>query len=416
MTRADARTHARGARVRFLRVDAIAVALLLGILYASLSRYGWVDCRRFRANWLSEWNGLSGSDFLGNVFAYMLLGAALGFSWLARRPGGRAGASAALAAGAVATLAGAALSLSMETAQACLANRSSATFDVVANTGGTALGWLGARLAHPVWSAMLRGVPGRRGEGRLAAVVTVALLAWTLAETAPWVPAGITSVIRENAKASWLALGGGLLDPWRVARAGGEWLAVGFALALALRRPALAVLPFCALVAGILGWRLLLPIGHAPSAAAIVTLPVATLLVLTVPMLGRRACAALALAGALVALLAYQLEPGYGATQAFRWRIALLSGDAIAGIQLACWFGWFATTVVAAGHALDGRPLRWAGIALVVIAASEWAQTTLPGRTPDLSPVAMGLAGAALAVGLLAGHGGSAERRRERPR
>jgi hypothetical protein len=159
------------------------------------------------------------------------------------------------------------------------------------------------------------------------------------------------------------------------------------------------------------GWRMLLPIGHAPSAATLAALPVAMLLVMTVPMAGRRACATLALASALVAMLAYQLEPGYGPTQAFRWRIALLAGDPIEGIRLACWFGWFSATVVAAGHTLDARATRWAAVSLAVLAATEWVQTTLPGHTPDLSPLAMGLAGAALAVGLLAGHGGSSERR-----
>jgi VanZ family protein len=352
-------------------VDAVVVAVVAGIAYASLARPGGFDCQGFGARLLREWRGgISGSDLLGNVFAYLLLGAALGFAWLARRPGGRASGPAALAAGAIATLAGAALSLSMESVQTCLPARHSALSDVGANVAGTALGWLAARLVHPTWRAMRRDAPGR-GDGRLAAVVAIALIAWTIAETAPWVPAGTTGGVRQNLKAAWVALGTGLLDPWLVARQAGEWLAVGLALALALRRPGLAVLPFCALAAAVLAWRFLLPNGYGPSAAA------------------------------LAAMLAYQLQPAYGPAQPLAWRITVLSGDPVGGIRLACWFGWFAATVVAAGHAIDGRRMRWAALAVVLLAATEWAQTALPGRTPDLSPVAIGLAAAALAAGML---------------
>jgi VanZ family protein len=390
---------ARGGRPR--AVDAVVVAVVAGIAYASLARPGGFDCRGAGARLLHEWGGgLSGSDLLGNVFAYLLLGAALGFAWLARRPGGRASGAAALAAGAIATLAGATLSLSMEGIQACLPARHSSLSDVGANVAGTALGWLAARLVHPTWRAMRRDSPGR-GDGRLAAVVALALAAWAIAETGPWMPAGSVGVARQHLRAAWVALGSGVLDPWLVARQAGEWLAVGLALALALRRPGLAVLPFCALAAAVLAWRLLLPIGYGPSAAALATLPAAGLLVLTVPMLGRRACAVLALAAVVTAMLAYQLQPAYGPAQPFAWRITVLSGDPVGGIRLACWFGWLAASVVAAGHAIDGRRVRWAALAVVLLAATEWAQTLLPGRTPDLSPVAVGLAAAALAAGML---------------
>jgi VanZ family protein len=404
MTRAGAPDGVRAAwRVAPTPIDALVLAVVAGIVYASLVRHGGLDCRGFGANLLREWRGsLSGKDLFANVFAYLLLGAAIGFAWLARRPGGRTSLGAALAAGAVATLAGAALSLSMEAAQACLRDRHSTLPDVVANTAGTALGWLAARLVHPIWRAMRRDEPGGHGEGRLAAVVALATLAWTIAETGPWLPAGGTAVVRHNVQAAWTALGAGLLDPWQLVRHGGAWLVVGLALTLPLHRPALAVLPFCALAATVIVWRFLLPIGHAPSSAALATLPLAALLVLTVPMLGRRACAALLLAAAAAALLAYPLQPDHGAAQPFAWRILMLSGDPIAGIRLACGFAWVAAAIVAAGYAIDGRRLRWVGLAVALLAASEWAQTGLPGRTPDLSPIATGLAAAALAAGMLA--------------
>jgi hypothetical protein len=189
---------------------------------------------------------------------------------------------------------------------------------------------------------------------------------------------------------------------------------VGLALGLPMRRPVLAVLPFSVLAAGVLAWRLLLPGGPPPSTETIVTLPIAGVLVALAPLAGRRACAVLALAGATLAMLAYQLQPGYGMPQPFRWNLSVLRGDAVQGIRFACWFGWFAMLVVAAGRAIGGPVLAWAVLPPVLLMVTEWMQTTLPGRTPDLSAPLVGAACAAFAAGLLSARGArrAYERRR----
>ena len=125
--------HGPARRPPVRRVDAVVAAALAGIAYASLARYGWIDCSAFGTTLLRESNRVSGSDLLGNVFAYLLLGVALGFAWLGRRPGGRAGLAAALAAGGLATLAGAALSLSMEAAPGTAGARHAASHAVASS-------------------------------------------------------------------------------------------------------------------------------------------------------------------------------------------------------------------------------------------------------------------------------------------
>ena len=392
--------------------DAPVVAVVLGVLYASLARRGEIDCAQALDTMFRESRGVSGSDLLGNVFAYVLLGAALAFAWAARTGAARARGARAFVAGIAATAACTALSVSMEAAQACLTERVSTGWDVLWNASGGAIGWLLARAVLPAWTVMVRrqGASGR--DGPMLAVVLVAIAAWAIAESAPWVPVLDAELVRRHAKAVIVALAGvargeAFVDPWRLARAAGEWLAIGLAMSLPLRRPALAVLPFAAIATAVLGWRLLLPGTAVPSVEALATLPPALLAVALVPLAGRRASAALALAAVAVALLAYQLEPQYGPTHAFRWRVVVLHGDPIGGIQTACWFGALAAASVAAGVGLGGPAFAWATFVPLALAATEALQTALPGRTPDLSPPAMALAASVLAAGVLSGRRGA---------
>jgi VanZ family protein len=50
-----------------------------------------------------------------------------------------------------------------------------------------------------------------------------------------------------------------------------------------------------------------------------------------------------------------------------------------------------------------GPPLAWVALPPLALAALEAAQTTIPGRTPELSPPLVALAAALLAEGLLRG-------------
>ena len=390
--------------------DALVGALVAGIVYTSIARRGTIDCGRFAAAWLHRSPISDGADMLGNVFAYLLLGAAIAFAWSHRQPSGRLRSrSVPWAAGLLAVGAGALLSLSMETAQACFSERVSSAWDVLANTLGTALGWFVGRTLSTAWSSVARA-DAHGTQGRVLAVAMLAALAWVLAQTAPWVPVPDAALARRALQAAWSRLGSSPLDPWKAAAYGGGWLALGLALGLGMRRPLLALLPFGVLAVAVTGLRLLLPGGDPPAPELVATLPVAAIGMLLLAPFGSRPRAAFALAAALLAILAYQLEPGYGPPQSFLWRVALLHGNAVQGIQLAAYFGWFATTVVAAGHVLAGRALAWAAAAALVLALLEWAQTQVPGRVPDLSPPLIALVCAGLAAGMLGAPSGRRQR------
>jgi VanZ family protein len=384
-------------------LDAVVGVLVLGIVYASLARRGAVECAGFAAALLREARYLSGSDALGNVFAYLLLGAALAFAWSARVTPAAARGPTPWGASLAAVLACAALSFSMEAAQACLTDRMSSHWDLLTNTLGGGLGWFAGRAVQRIWATVVtdRADPGV--DTRLLLAVLLAVLAWWVAATAPWVPSSTPSIWWTNAGHGWHALGAGPLDPWRLAQRTGEWLALGLALSLALRRPAWAAPLLAALAAAMLAWRGLLPPGSMPSPERLAALPPATLAVLALATVRPRVRAALALAAALVAVAAYELEPGYGPVSPFRWRVVLLAGDPVPAIELAAWFGWFAVTVVCTGRVLGGRPALWALVPALVLAALEGLQTMVPGRTADLSPPVIALACAGLAAGILGG-------------
>jgi VanZ family protein len=394
--------------------DGIVLALFAGVLYASLARYGEVDCARFEASFLQESVHLSRSDFVGNLFAYLLLGAALAFSWQVRQPvrTGRARARAPWAASVLVVGGCMLLSMSMEAVQACLTDRVSSGWDLAANTLGAALGWFGARAFYPVWERLMKTRSGGSTQVGLLAVVLLAALAWLVATTAPWLPAFEPAVLKRHVKAVLEALGTGYLDPWRLVGRGAEWLALGLALTLPLRRPVLAFIPFCLLAASAVGLRLSLAQEAGPSIESLVSLPFVALAIIALTLLGQRPRAVLVIVAALVTMLAYQLEPGNGPPEPFRWRVMLLHGNAIAGIQIASYYAWFAMTVVAAGHALNGRALGWAVLPVLLLAALEAVQTLIPGRTADLSPPFVALACGALAAGMLGGRGGRPRRRR----
>lgn len=384
-------------------IDALVVVLLAGIGYASLARRGWIDCGAFPSAWLRETLAISGRDALGNVFAYLLLGAALAAAWSRRHPRETAtpGVVTATAIGGCMLL-----SLSMETVQACLGARFSSAWDVATNTLGAALGWYGARVVLPAWSAMFARDAGGPGHDRVLAAVLLAALAWFASQTAPWLPS--PAALRGNLDALMAALDGGYLDPWLIAAHGAEWIALAGAFALALNRPGSPLVAVLALATLLCGLRLLLPGGATPAPELIATLPAGLLAALLAPRTGRRTRAALVLCAAAVAIVAAQLEPGNGPAMPFRWRAMLLSGDAVDGIEGAAYFGWFAVTVVVAGHVLGGRVFAWALLPAAALALLAWVQTGVPGRAPELSPPLIALACAGVAAGML----GDARRRR----
>jgi VanZ family protein len=391
-------------------MDGAVLMLIFGILYASLARYGNINCSNAPESMLRESLSISGSDALGNVFAYLLLGAALAFAHAqrlalthddprrAQRPNGAARelATAAWAIGACMLL-----SFSMEAAQTCLSERLSSAWDLFYNTSGAALGWFGAGALLPVWKLIEKRAFMRPQQVKLLAVVLVAALGWLIEDTAPWIPRLDAALMRANLKATWVAFATGHLDAWRLIGHGGEWLALGLALSLPRRDAWLPIMGLSVLAAMAMGWRLMLPGTMPLGPESLLTLPGALLVVLVLLRSSFRTRAALTLIAAIVAVSAYQLKPGFGLMMPFQWRIQLLQGNPIAGMQLAAFFGWFGMTVVAAGKVLSGRTLLWVTAASAITALLEWCQTMIPGRTADLSPTFMTLAGAGLAAGML---------------
>jgi VanZ family protein len=375
-------------KVRVTWVDAVVVALLAAIVYASLSHGGGFVCDAKRTGgFLREAPRLSGSDFLGNLVAYLLLAAAMAIARSHRRPGSAASSARAFAA---AVLACSILSLGMEAVQACLPGRVSSGWDWVANTLGAALGWVIGATVLPAWGRWSAGAHRWVDDRRLFAVTLMAALAWSIASTAPWVPSPDIGVFRHNVGAVWRAWSNGYVDPWRFAQAAAGWLAVGSTVSLATGRRPVALSLFAVFAVGLPALRLL-ENGAGPSVEWLLGLGVAAAVVVAaVAALPPRARAVLALAAVVVAMAAYELEPGYGLPRAFSWRLQLLRGRPIEGIQLAAYFTWFGLAVVACGHALGGHrrhDRNWAIAAVAAMAAMEWAQTQLPGRTPDLSPI-----------------------------
>jgi VanZ family protein len=393
---------------RLTWLDGVAFALVAAIAYASLASRGGFDCTGFASTLLLP-GRFSGADFAANVLAYALLGGVLALAQAERRRGaGRRGN--ALAAAALAIAGCSLLSLSLEVAQACIPNRFSSRLDWLANTAGAAAGWLIARALLPAWDHAVRRSTSRDGERRIVAVMLLAVLAWVLTQTAPWTPAGDVGVFRQNAGRLWFAIGAGYLDPWGIARAGGAWLAIAMSLSLPLRSAAVATAAFATLGVAVLALRLLTP-GAAPSPELVLTLPAVALAALALnAAAGRRARAAVAVAAALIAVAAYQLKPGYGYPSAFSWSFELLGGHPIQAVRFGAYFTWYALTTVLAGRALGGRAGHWAIGATLAVAATEWAQTAIPGRTPDLSPILVVALAGWIGSRLLAGPGPSGRR------
>ncbi len=395
-------------------MDGAVLMVVFGILYASLSRYGRIDCSNAPESLLRESLAVSGSDALGNVFAYLLLGAALAFAHAQRRALANDdaqrpdGAGRELAAAAWAISGCLLLSFSMEAVQTCLSERISSAWDLFYNTTGAALGWFSARAMQPAWNLVEQRPTMRPQQVKLLAVVLLAALGWLIEDTAPWVPRLDAALMRANLKATWIAFATGQLDVWRLIGHGGEWLALGLALSLPRRDAWLPVVGLSALAALAMGWRLMLPGTMPLGPESLLTLPGALLMVLVILRSSFRTRAALTLIAAIVAISAYQLKPGFGLMMPFQWRIHFLQGNPIAGMQLAAFFGWFGMTVVAAGKVLSGRTLVWVVVACAITALLEWSQTMIPGRTADLSPTFMALAGAGLAAGMLSASRGVA--------
>lgn len=327
----------------------------------------------------SVYRHISRSDVLANVLLYL----PFGFLFALRR---------GLRALPLILVAAFAISLGVETTQACIPGRVSSALDLGTNVIGAALGAVAATSLR--WPGFVGGrfLMARVQTDRIAWLGVAALVAWTSAQLIPFVPSIDVSTLRHGLRLLWYALHGTQpIRGWRifvyvVATAS---LTVCGAAALRTARanlPAawlLAVLPIKVLV-----------IGRQLSAEALVGTAVGVAVGIAAWTISRSR----ALAGAAILIpiyvIAAALEPGPPGTvvHAFNW-IPLgaqmtqpLNGLANLADQV---WPWLALACLCLRLGL--RPL-WALLPLIVLllVAVEWAQCVIPGRYPGITPILAG--------------------------
>ena len=350
---------------------------------------------------------LSRTDLLANVVAYVPLGILGGVvlgAWTS-------GARRRMAFGALAAVAIAGLSLTMEVLQACQSARVSSVWDWLANSAGGLAGlaaWLlagqGARtLASSAWA------PTRAGRGDLGVwlLACAVPLVWLLSQTKPWVFAVDVGTLRSNLSfVRVLAEPAPVdIDLWHVARHFGAWAAIGCSWRLATSRGVTAGALWVGTACVSLGLQVLLDTPSPLSFEELGGMAVAGVALLAAIGVERRAHAhgqtpqsrtrawarALFWAG-VVSVAAYQLRPGSGGPEAadFSWwpRVGLrgLGG----ALDYALLFGWCGLTVVAASRSaaqagVRRAPPTWAVSVVLIMLGTEVAQLAIPGRGPDVS-------------------------------
>lgn len=345
-------------------------------------------------------SGWYGSDALANVVAYVpagLLGGALAASF-----GG-------IVAPAIAWLAIAGFSLSMELMQACLSGRVSSWVDWATNSFGAALGVVALPIVVHLLHLFPRSDDRRERVGlQVALVAWLVVGAWLASSTAPWRFTFDVGTVRANL--SFLRAAPSF-DAWDVVRHAFAWMAVAAALRALFAdrlRASVALLVVLALslaAQSMLVWRSL-----SWSELAGAALGACVGLVLLVPAASGRLMRLLP-AIAFVSVAAYELAPGragWRAGNAFSWWPLVGRGNLLAALDFALYFCWFAFVLVLAlrwGQARTRSAAALAALAVAALLALEAAQRWIPGRIADTSP-ALIVALAFLVAWLLSERGG----------
>jgi VanZ family protein len=353
--------------------------VVAGILFASLYPFDFAprgDLRAAMTYLLSTWRVWDGGDdLLANVLAYMPFGALAVLSVSPRVPG--------VVRVLLASVGGALLSACIELAQFSDAGRVTSMGDVYANTIGAASGALlaavAARLRGPVMDA-LRAQPD-------ATVVLIAWLGWRLY---PFVPGTDLAGV-------WRALNRALAAPIPplddLARPIAVWLLVA-AIVAALSGSGRRWLAAFALLGGCEELGRVVVSGDPPGLADIAGAGIAGAL-WTVPVPGRRwrfGLAALAMAALIAAL---RLEPYvFSATpRSFGWVPFASFVRGYTGIAMQ---NAFEKTALYSGLIwllwLAGVPLPiGTGVTALLLFATSFAQTWLPGRSAEITDAALAL-------------------------
>lgn len=380
---------------------AVLAALVLyafGLAYLSLAYSGRWACNEvplFGARLLSY----PRADILANVVAYVPFGA-----MLAHAAGDHRGWSRALG---LAILAGAALSLGLELAQACLPGRTSSWADVAANVAGVALGALLALGWHRLMQdAGGAGPLSLLADAPVGPLALAALLAWVAYQTFPWSISVGLETLRRNVRLFELPLAGVRpMDALGLVRATVSWMSAALLLR-AVSRPGtpvgLALLLLAALVFGVQLFLELPRLSGEALAGLLLALPV--LLIADRP--GLRPLQPRLLLVAILALTAlHQLEPGAGGYHyRFSWLPAFGGGSPLWALQTGLFFFACALAYATATAWIRPERPRWAVVATGTVAWQllfEVAQIWVPGRVPDTSTPLLLTAGWAIALVLV---------------
>lgn len=396
---------------------AALVALLLYaafIVYQTLAGGGAWECA---APVLAIPRRVPRSDALANVVAYVPLGLLL--TWVTTRGWSSAASPVSLWRVVRSAIAGvgaaAVMSASLEIVQACQSHRVSSMYDLLANVVGGAIGVVAALVLRTAASGTGTRF-GRRfaaPEDRLRLVTMLVVVVWVASQTMPWVFAVDVGTMRSNLSFLRRGFDGSAVDGWRVLRHAGAWLAVAAACRLAAGTAVRSIGLLAVSAAVSLMLQVLLD-ARAPlsieelAGMAAVAVSIVPALIGAGVMPSHRRWGAVLLAGAMMAVTAYELRPEPGAAMhAFSWWPRVGLGGLLGAIDYALLFGWLGlTAVVAARWAASGGDRlaqRWWPVAVVVTTlALEVAQTRIPGRGPDVSAPVFTLLAVLLATTVLA--------------
>ena len=385
----------RRTRTVFAACLLYTLLLLWGSLYPLTGWRHEAETFGFLSVW--RYSALSAPDLVVNALIYIPLG--IGLRLLTSR-------WPALVSVLLATFCAAALSFGVEAAQAHLPQRVPSLSDFLLNTVGGLVGAVLAGLFTPRWKpvALLMDWRSRNfAATRDADLAVAAMIAWALAQLTPFVPSFDLGSLRNGLA----PLAATLHDPaaFSPANALGSALEM-FALILLARdarnRPVSLTRMFWLFAFAVMALKVVV-ISRQLSAEMIVGTTTGLIFGFGWPRRLRPMRPVLAALAITLALVIGELTPSPGALRHLNWTpfVAHMSNPML-GLSVLIDSVWPYLILAAALIALS-NPGR-VPAAVIILAcgglsfALEWMQQHIPGRTPDITTVAMALLTASFAV------------------
>jgi VanZ family protein len=378
------------------------------IVYGSLYPFGpWTEpgvplFSFLGAGWPRD---LSRADLIQNILVYIPLG--LLVVWL----NCRVRFSLAVL---IAILAGGVLSLTMESIQQFIPDRTASIVDLVVNVLGTFLGGLLAGLMTQETFAGARLTEQRQvwfRTGPLPNLGLVVLALWALSQTSPLVPSLDVGHLRHGLALLYRSLQH--LQNFKLAQAGTYVLYItglGLLTFTLAQRNKFLIVPYCALVGFVLACKVLV-VGRQLSLEALTGALLALLFLASLRRMPPKAAAIIGIACVAPGFTLYELAaPGAAmVSYSFNWVPFAGQMSSINGLEnileilwpflaIGYFVRYLAPSYLAAEYAIAGGTT-----VLSVLFFMEWYQQFLPGRVGDITQVLIGVSGWALAF--CVGHG-----------